>query len=327
MTPLHLRPSMLLTIAVVIATLSLPGRAADRPVDARSGIPFGAFHLPSERFAPPFTGAYWRPNERTALAYLGAAQRAGMRVILNLSGSRDTYRRQDGTFDLERWKHNVERFRSVDVRPFLADGTLLGHYLLDEPNARLKWNGAPVPLAEIEAAAAYSKSLWPDMPTFVRAHPDFLDGYAWKHLDAAWAQFTMRQVDAKTYLERHVASARRQGLGLVMGLDLFTGGTPEGGVPSINGKWAMTGAQIEAWGSRFAAEPYACALILWKYDPDRAGYFARPDVQTALRELGRVSADRASASCRSRARTTAHQREGSDRDGTHDRTVPRPLHR
>lgn len=276
--------------------------AAGEVPAARAGIAFGPQHLPASRFDSIYTGTIWIVNPSTVMSELESARRARARVVLNLSTTKGS-RKPDGSFSLELWKRRVDRFSGTNFEPYIADGTLLGHYIMDEPHAKRTWNGRPVPFGDIEVAAKYSKKLWPSMTTFVRTHPGFLEGapFRWMYLDAAWAQYSARRGDVKAYVESNVASAKGLGLGLVMGLNLLDGGTSESGIAGYNdGKWAMSASQIRGWGRILAAEPYACALSMWKYDKSDSSYLERPDIKVAIAEVGQVAANRPRASCRVR---------------------------
>jgi hypothetical protein len=275
---------------------------ADGSPRAREGITFGPQHLPEHMFSATYTGTVWLASPRTILAKLDAARRARAQVILNLSSTKGS-QNPDGSFSLELWKKRVDRFKDLNFEPYIADGTLLGHYLMDEPHSANNWNGKPVPFADIEASGRYSKQLWPNMTTFVRAHPGFLEGapFRWAHVDAAWAQYTARRGDAKAYIENNVASARSLGLGLVVGLNVLTGSSKDGGTPGPRaGTWAMSASQIREWGSILAAEPYVCAVSLWKYAKDDPSYFERPDIQAAVADVSRLATNRPRAGCRVR---------------------------
>jgi hypothetical protein len=299
-------------LAAWILTLASPERAASQTLatapaaeaspGARGGIAFGPQHLPEHLFGSTYTGTVWLASPRTIMTKLEAARRARAQVILNLSSTKGS-QNPDGSFSLELWKKRVDRFKGLNFEPYIADGTLLGHYLMDEPHSANNWNGKPVPLADIEAAARYSKQLWPDMTTVVRTHPGFLEGatFPWVHVDAAWAQYSARRGDAKAYIESNVASARALGLGLVVGLNVLTGGSKEGGTPgSRAGTWAMSASQIREWGSILATAPYVCAVSLWKYAKDDPSYFERSDIQSAAADVSRLAANRPRASCRVR---------------------------
>jgi hypothetical protein len=266
------------------------------------GIAFGPQHLPENLFGPVYTGTVRIVSPRNVLSILEAARGTRTRVILNLSttpGSQDP----DGAFSLERWRARVDRFARIDFEPYIADGTLLGHYLMDEPHSPNNWNGKAVPFSDIEEAARYSKARWPNMTTFVRTHPGFLAGapFTWAYVDAAWAQYSARRGDVRAYLEENVASARSLGLGLVVGMNVLTGGSSESGIRGYQERTrAMSASQIRTWGSILAAEPYACALSIWKYDKDNPAYLDRPEVQAAMAEVSQIATNRPRASCRVR---------------------------
>jgi hypothetical protein len=295
-----------------ILVLASPQRAAGQtavmaPASEESsrapwGIAFGPQHLPEHLFDPTYTGTVWLASPRTILAKLEAARRARARVILNLSSTKGS-QNPDGSFSLELWRKRVDRFKGLNFASYIADGTLLGHYLMDEPHSANNWSGKPVSLADIEAAARYSKELWPSMTTFVRTPPGFLEGapFPWVHVDAAWAQYSARRGDVKAYIASNVASARALGLGLVVGLNVLTGGSKEGGMPgSKAGTWAMSASQIREWGAILASEPYVCAVSLWKYAKNDPSYFERPDIESAAAAVSRLAANRPRASCRVR---------------------------
>jgi hypothetical protein len=44
-----------------------------------------------------------------------------------------------GYFDLGKWKARVNRFRGVDFYSYVRDGTIIGHYLIDEPYDAHNW--------------------------------------------------------------------------------------------------------------------------------------------------------------------------------------------
>ena len=70
------------------------------------------------------------------------------------------------------------------------DGTIIGHYLIDEPSRSSRWGGKPISQRTLEEMAGYSKQLWPGMSTLVRVVPSWLTSASvtYRHLDAGWAQ-------------------------------------------------------------------------------------------------------------------------------------------
>ena len=93
---------------------------------------------------------------------------------------------------MAKWKQRVDRFRGLDLTPYIAEETIVGHLLMDEPYDKSNWNGNPVSLQDIEALAAYSEGIWPSMVTAIRTHYDYLKGYRYPHLDAVRTQYHSR---------------------------------------------------------------------------------------------------------------------------------------
>ena len=278
------------------ASDSLPGHEL--------GIPFGLYHLPETEFAPPFTSALRNGSDPAeVIPILEAARKAGIKVYLNMFVSRRQIQNPDGSFSLERWKQRIDRFRNLELEPFIMDGTLAGNYLMDEPYSRGKWNGQAVPFAEIEAAAAYSKQLWPGLTTMIRADPLFLQKapFRWIYLDAAWAQYTTRKGKVEDYARGHAATAKELGLGLVVGLNVLAGGDGSSGLAGTEPRYsAMSADEVMHYGSVLLREPGACALLLWKYDREDSAYFRRPDIRAAFETLGLLAATHPASSCKRR---------------------------
>ena len=267
-----------------------------------SGIPFGPFHLPEDQFRAPFSGVLRngsRPD--SVVPVLEAARKAGFKVVLNMFVSRGHVQNPDGSFSLERWKQRIDRFRTLNLEPYIADGTLVGNYLLDEPDSRGKWNGKPVPFEDIEAAAQYSKSIWPGLATFVRAQPGFLKQapFRWTYLDAAWAQYSANKGDVARYARTNADQARALGLGLVVGLNVLDGGDGSSGEPGTkHGRWVMSADEVRRYGYVLASEPYACGFFMWKYDRRGLPYFEQTPIKAAMAYLSLVAARRSAAPCR-----------------------------
>jgi hypothetical protein len=259
------------------------------------GIPFGTFGIPADRYAD-YSGAYRALPPDFLMADLVAARRAGARVFLRLAGGHKRYINSDGTFSFSKWKARVDRYRGLDISSYIADGTIAGHYILDEPHDASNWGGTYVSREMVDELAKYSKEIWPSLPTIVRGWPSYLKGYRYKYLDAAWAQFSNRFGPISTFVVDNVRDAKAAGLALVVGLNLIDGGTSAAGIPgSRKGKYAMSGAQISTWGGELLADPYVCAFISWRYIPE---YLSRPEVKKAMQELSDKAKRRTKKACR-----------------------------
>jgi len=260
------------------------------------GIPFGPYALPPEIYGQDFNGAY-RPrwNDRVLLADLESARRSNTRVLLNLTGS-ERYLSDEKGFSFAKWKARVDQHRNTDISSYIADGTIVAHFIMDEPDDPSNWGGKTVPLADIDAIAKYSKELWPNLPTVIRVTPGFLKGYHFQYLDGAWAQYLDRFGPLDAYIATNLRDAQETGLALVGGLSVLNGGSKNSGIPGRkSGKFAMSADEIRTWGGALLAQPYFCAFIMWEYDK---AYFSRPDIHAALAELKQKAEAHPQQACR-----------------------------
>jgi hypothetical protein len=209
----------------------------------------------------------------------------GGKTALMFAGNERHYK-DGGRFSLAKWKARIDRFKGVNFTAFIEDGTVIGHYMIDEPNDPANWDGQPVPPSVLEEMARYSKQIWPNLPTIVRVEPDYLaDNH--QYLDAAWAQYLSRKGAADDFIRSNVAAAQKRGLGLIVGLNVLKGGTPNG--------TRMTASQLESWGSALLSSTYPCAFISWTYD---AGYLSTGGVSGAMDALRRQAQSRSVRTCR-----------------------------
>jgi hypothetical protein len=269
------------------------------------GIPFGTFGLPPDEFRSPNTGALV-PVSRSTVGHVLKAARAGkLRLVLNLAGSGEHYRNSDGTFNLTVWKSRIDTYRDVDFSPYVTEGLILAHFLMDEPYAPKTWGGQRVSRADIEEMARYSKSIWPTLPTAVRAPPGWLGlgDTTYHSLDIAWAQWAgpgQGGGDWQTpeqFRDENVAEAKQVGLGLVFGLNYLNGGDGSsgiGGTAEHPDHWQMSAAELVRLGTLLVETPYSCAFLSWRHEP---AFESRPDVRGALDSVAVLAATRGGTSC------------------------------
>ena len=218
---------------------------------------------------------------------VGAVQLARKPVVVSFAGN-ERHFKTDGYFDLAKWKSRINRYRNVNFSSYIKDGTIVGHYLIDEPNDADNWNGETIAPSVVEEMARYSKQLWPGMVTIVRVQPGYLGTFSgdFRYLDAAWAQYVARKGDPDDYLRQNVADAQKKGLGLVVGLNISKGSAT---------KSELSAKEIESWGSAMLASTYPCGFISWQYDE---AYVERADIAQALSLLSEKARNRPTTSCR-----------------------------
>ena len=276
-----------------------------------SGIGFGSFDMENTLLGTTHNVSVRQPDPASILSLLSGARSRGARVIVKLSGQDHYYLNSDGTFNLSKWKSRVDRFKTVDFRSYVTDGTLMAHYLVDEPNDASNWGGNAIPQATVEAMAAYSKQLWPSMTTIVRVVPSWLDntGTQFVALDAAWAQYSARKGDVTNWVANEVTAAKASGLSLVVGLNVLDGGTSASGIPGRTaGNYAMSASELKTYGSTLLSQPSVCGFVMWTYS---STYYDRSDIKTSMADLSSKAKAHATVPCsggvpRARAGSRAH---------------------
>jgi hypothetical protein len=265
------------------------------------GIVFGSFEMQPTYFSSVHTGTVRAGGLSTTniLPLLSAARAKSARVAIRLCMGRDSYvKNSDGTFSLSKWKTLVARYKDVNLAPYITDGTILGHFLIDEPQRAEKWGGKAISQATIEEMARYSKQLWPGMATLVRVVPSWLASapISYTYLDAAWTQYVVGKGEVGQWVASEVASAKSRGLGLVVGMNVLDGGNGSSGIPGwTNGRHAMSASEIRSYGTTLLNESYACGFFMWMHDTD---YYGRSDIKAAMADLSAKAKAHAKTSCK-----------------------------
>ena len=266
----------------------------------RGGIPFGVFHLPTSLYGRGFSGSLVNTSSATGalIPMLSAARRSGVKVVISLVGADHYYKNSNGTFSLAKWKARVNRYRNVNFSSFIKDGTVIGHYILDEPHDPSNWAGHTISRATVDEMARYSTSIWPSMPAIVRSWPAYLKGYHYRYLDAAWAQYSARFGNVSTWLSNNVRDAQSSHLALVVGLNQLAGGG-RGGLAGFyrRGFYAMSASQMRTWGAAILSSSYPCAFLSWAYN---SKYMSRSDIKSARAYLASKAGSKSNKSCRAR---------------------------
>jgi hypothetical protein len=155
--------------------------------------------------------------------------------------------------------------------------------------------------------ARYSKEIWPAMATMLRTDPSDLEdhatgygsrapGWRWTHLDAASARYLARKGSVAKFAADQQASADRQKLALVVGLNVFSGGDGSSGIASpAKGKWAMSPEELRRYGTAMLEKTKACAFEMWRYETPGSEfegfeYFRRPEIGAAMADLAALAA-------------------------------------
>jgi hypothetical protein len=265
------------------------------------GIPHGAFNTRAGSMTPVLNGTMQGIGPEWLMSDLAIIRAKGGRMILKMHGGLDTMvQNRDRTFSFTKWKALADRYRKYDFRSYVADGTLMGHFLIDEPQNARKWGGKVIPHSMVEAMAKYSKDVWPTLPTIARARPTWLAQatFRYVYLDAGWFQYESPMGNVATLLAADVAAAKSKGLGLVGGINVLAGGNGSSGLTGWKaGKFMMSAAEIRNYGTTILKQSYVCGFLSWTYSYQGASYFSTTAVKSALTDLAALAKAHMKTSC------------------------------
>lgn len=256
--------------------------------------PYDMYRGPSS--AEGFTAGVTYADPQGLVRLLARLRSNGQRAFLALTGGSHDQYITDGKFDLDKWKGGTARYGTPVLRAALeagvADGTILGYTMLDEP-PHPSWGGV-LTKATVDSMAAYCKSLFPFMPCGVAVDYTWRPFERYRLVDFIIAQTWMEKISAGEFRDAAVAMARRDGVALVLSMNLF-GARPTPGCEPRRSQCLMRPAEVREWGRAFASEPYACALMMWRYD---SAMWARAEYQEQFRDIAAITSQRAAKSCR-----------------------------
>lgn len=268
------------------------------PIPATAGPrPFGIslFRRDWDHFGEaPFNAyesTYLSPSE--LLDTLAKAQAKGYRVSACLTPNSKII--VNGVFSFNAYKACAEQYRNVDLSPYIDDGTLIGIYVIDEPNHKTRWGLANgIPMATVDDLCAIWKGMFPKAKTLVRSTPVTLSSYTnWRFLDCAWCNYSDRFGDVNAYIQHQKKVAQQLGLRIMWGLNCINGGTDDRSSPlffnrqsgSRSDWYNMGPAAIRSYGTAICSETYSEGFIPWMYDSDYMALSGMRDAWTAVRAV------------------------------------------
>ncbi len=266
------------------------------------GIAFGPAGMRAHYYNSTYRATKQGIEPRFFMEELRIAKSKGGRLIVQMAAKGD-YRMQnaDGTFSYAKWKALVDGFKAYNFNTYITDGTLMGHVLVDEPENVRKWGGKQIPHSTVEAMAKYSKQLWPNLTTFVRAPPIWLakSSITYTYLDAGWVQYRWQKGNASTWIKSEAAAAKAKRIGLMAGMNVLDGGDGSSKIRgTLSNRWAMSAAEINTYGTAILAEPYACGFLFWTHLYWGADYFNRTAVKSSITTLSNLARNHVQTSCR-----------------------------
>ena len=248
------------------------------------GIPFGHFAEPNPGSPLRSGGDLVVPQGQ--LARLGMIRARGGQVVVNVVGGGKCSLDAAGQWRMDLWqacwRKNLPPALRDTVLRYAASGTVVGTYLIDEPNLVKRW-GVISPKQACDMAA-FARTDLPGIPVLVRAAADWVGPCP--SIDAVWAQYASRRdVDVTVYRDYQLASSRGRGYAQVFSLNALNDdalGTP------------MTAQQLTSYGTvLMAGNP--CLFMVWEY---ATSWSERPEIRAALDSLGKLAATLPATTCR-----------------------------
>jgi hypothetical protein len=283
----------------------------DPPATPR-GIPFGPIDLwttySRPAWSPGLFSASMNPESPEGIVRrINAARALGHRLILAMTSGKHTRYLTNGKFDLLKWTSRQSLYDSTPgvkeaIAAGVADGTVIGADIMDEPQ-HPSWNNS-VSRPLLDSMAAYVKNIFPTLPVGVSVRLDWRPTEKFTRIDFVTTQYVASYGPIATWRDSALARAKRNGVAVVFSLNVLNGGagfgeTAEscaakltGGVGGI-GRCRMSAEQLRAFGMSLVSS--GCGLVFWKFD---SAYVSKPENLAALNDLARVSSQVPATPCR-----------------------------
>ncbi|HEX3236303.1 MAG TPA: hypothetical protein VHR41_19085 [Gemmatimonadales bacterium] len=295
--------------AVVTLTSSAKAATVTRAPSGQ-GIPFG----PSGGFngstgwkpgMEPFTGTISGTSPDAIITQLNTARAAHRHVIFNMTGGSHNRYLTGGEFDRGKWQAVMDGYDTPEIKAAVAaavaDGTLLGNSVMDEPNVHGLGDGntwgpsGTMTKARVDSMCAVVKALFPTLPVGVgHQHDAFQPQASYRVCEFIIDQYSSRAGDVTAFRDAGLALARRDHHAIVFSMNILNGGiqavrdgswncpTPStGGRGTGDPNCRMTAEQVRTVGLTLG--PAGCALLMWRYDRD---FMSNPENEQAFKDVG-----------------------------------------
>jgi len=301
----------------VITTVSINTDSVwtTRPPDRLTlGLPNGPFGLPPDSLCTlGYTGTTLPVVASSVLQRLERTRQCGARTVTTIR--RHMLKDSTGNLSVSATRAELATWPWPGVCSRVKDSTIIAFLIGDDVTAT-EWGPAPVAtrLAQWDTIGSLIQARCPDAPVVIRALPTQLEPRSgWQWVTTAWAQYTgpRRHGTPEKFLATEVASAKRQRLGLVAGVNLLNGGCGPAEtrqcLPDIPGTtlpgtksnlYQMSAAEFIYYKTVAMSEPYVCASVDWSWGPNfRSDFHGRSEIRSAAKALGVMAGKRPLAGC------------------------------
>jgi hypothetical protein len=268
------------------------------------GMPFGPFKLWTSSIGTAtagvesFNASIDYTDANLIVRRISAARGKNLKLLLMMTDNGHAPYITAGKFDLAKWKAAMDTYRTAEIRDAVAagvaDGTVLGNSVLDEPN-HSDWGGV-ITKAVVDSMASYVKQIFPTLPAGIVAPYYWRSTERYRVADFLVAQTWKTTLTPTAWRDAATAAANQNGMALILSINLF-GAPLVAGCELASGNYGtciMTAAEVKEWGTAMAQAP-GCAALMWRYD---STLMTKPEYVTALKSVAAQMATSPKRSCR-----------------------------
>jgi hypothetical protein len=286
------------------------------PMAIKGGLPYGPTQLPPDSLCSIgyYTATTLAVVPAQVLRDLDRTRECGAGTFIQIR--RPRLKNSDGNLSVDAALTELSHWPWDELCARVKDSTILGVHIGDDVVAK-EWGPAPIEtrLAQWDSIAGGVAAKCPGAATVIRARPlQLAKRHKWEFLTTAWAQYPgplPRAGTPEEFFAAEVASAKKQHLGLVTGVNLLGGGCgpAETGrcLPDIPGTtlkgrgkktYQLSAAEFIDYKTAAMFDPYVCASLDWGWGPQfKSSFHSRPEIQEAAKAMGLIASKRKRASC------------------------------
>ena len=278
------------------------------------GLPNGPWNLPPDSLCTlGYTGTTLNVTASTVLGSLDRIRQCRARTTATIR--RPRLKDATGKLSVQTARAELESWPWSGLCSRVKDSTIIA-FVIGDDVANAEWGPAPlaVRLAQWDSIAGVIQARCPGAAIALRAVPTVLQARTgWQSLTTGWAQYAgpVRHGSPEQFFATQVTSAKRQGLGLVAGVNLLNGGCGPAerkrclpGIPGTvlagtqAGDYQMSAEELVYYKTVAMTNPYVCASVDWSWGPNfESNFHQRPEIQNAMKVVATVAATRPLASC------------------------------
>jgi hypothetical protein len=308
--------------AVVTLTppATTPPPAPTEPSGSGTGIPFGPFAAWEGTSLKSNTGMFSMTvtsvTPSTIVSKISEARASRTKMLIAMTGGAHDNYLTFGVFDRSKWDGRMDAFNSSAIKSAVAgavaDGTIIGNVVMDEPNVSGSGDGntwgppGTMTKARVDSLCGYVKELFPTLPAGVQhRHDIFEPTRSYRVCDFVASQYSSRVGDVTSFRDSGLAMARRDGHAILFAMNILNGGEQDkdgvydcsgpgqGGTGTYSPNCRMTAELVRTVGQTLG--PVGCGFMVWRYD---ATFMANLANQQAFRDVGARLATAPAKSCR-----------------------------